>query len=195
MTPENPYHLYLRATGIIDHDHPEVLATARMLAGGREDDEAIARVCFEFVRDRIRHSGNHRDEVVTCRASEVLREGTGWCYAKSHLLAALLQANGIPAGLAYQRLSCSEYRPGIFCLHGLNWIYLKRYGWYRVDPRGNKPGVEARFDPPVERLAFVPEGEEYDLEGNYPDPLPEVLEALRKNRSYEAMVGNFPDRK
>ena len=118
-----------------------MLATARMLAGGMEDDEAIARVCLEFVRDWIRHSGDHRDGVVTCRASEVLREGTSWCYAKSHLPVALLRANSIPAGLAYQRLGCSEYRPGIFCLHGLNWIYLKRYGWYWVDPRGNKPWV------------------------------------------------------
>jgi len=35
---------------------------------------------------------------VTCKASDVLIYGTGYCYAKSHLLAALLRANAIPAG-------------------------------------------------------------------------------------------------
>jgi transglutaminase-like putative cysteine protease len=36
----------------------------------------------------------------------------------------------------------------------LNALYLPDYGWYRVDARGNKPGVAAEFCPPTEKLAF-----------------------------------------
>jgi len=57
-------------------------------------------------------------DVVTCSASEVLREGTGICFAKSHLLAALLRAVGIPAGLCYQvyqrSLMVGLFREGSF---------------------------------------------------------------------------------
>ena len=184
---------YLKSTDIIDYHHPDIQVLAKQLSKGKQDDAAIAKACFLFVRDEIRHSGDYKENITTCKASEVLKERTGWCYAKSHLLAALLRANSIPAGMAYQRLSCSEYEPGIYCLHGLNWVYLKAYGWYRVDARGNKEGVDAQFIPPIEKLAFVPEESEYDLEGNFTDPLPEVLDALYYNDSYEKMVGNFPD--
>ena len=186
-------HNYLKADDIIDHDHAEVTALAKKLSAGLEDDTAIAKQCFEYVRDEIRHSGDHKDDITTCKASEVLAYGTGWCYAKSHLLAALLRANGIPAGFCYQRLSCSEYRPDIYCLHGLNWVYLKAYGWYRVDARGNKAGVDAQFDPPHERLAFLLGEHEFDLNENLSDPLDVVIKALQKYSSYEEMICHFPD--
>ncbi|WP_338430147.1 transglutaminase domain-containing protein [Synechococcus elongatus] len=35
----------------------------------------------------------------------MLEYRTGYCYAKSHLLVALLRACSIPAGFCYQRLS------------------------------------------------------------------------------------------
>jgi transglutaminase-like putative cysteine protease len=187
------FAVYLRSTEVIDYTDELVMTQAKILAGDLEKDDAIAKACFLFVRDEIRHSGDAKEEVVTCRASEVLKKKTGWCYAKSHLLAALLRANGIPAGLTYQRLSCSEYEPGIYCLHGLNWVYLEKYGWYRIDARGNKKGVDAQFTPPHEKLAFIPAEDEYDLLQNFPDPLPEVVQALRTNHSYEEMVRNFPD--
>ena len=47
---------YLAASPIINWTHPAVLAQARALAAGLTDEEAIARACFEFVRDDIRHS-------------------------------------------------------------------------------------------------------------------------------------------
>nr|WP_320193052.1 transglutaminase family protein [uncultured Desulfobacter sp.] len=67
----------------------------------------------------------------------VLKYKTGYCYAKSHLLAALLRACNIPAGLCYQRLTIANNKAP-FCLHGLNAVYLQRHGWYRIDSRGNK---------------------------------------------------------
>jgi transglutaminase-like putative cysteine protease len=41
-----------------------------------------------------------------------------------------------------------------YSLHGFNAVYLPDVGWYRVDARGNKEGVNAQFSPPQERLAF-----------------------------------------
>ena len=184
---------YLKVTSIVDYDHPAVAAESKRLAEGLHDNTAIAKRCFEFVRDEICHSGDAKDDITTCKASEVLEHRTGWCYAKSHLLAALLRANGIPTGFAYQRLSCSEYTPDVYCLHGLNWIYLKAYGWYRVDARGNKEGVDAQFDPPHEKLAFAVGENEFNLPENLPEPLDVVIEALQTHKSYDEMVCHFPD--
>lgn len=184
---------YLNSSNIIDFDHPSVAEKARKLAEGCNSDTQIAKRCFEFVRDEIRHTGDAGEGVTTCSASEVLEHGSGWCYAKSHLLAALLRANGIPAALCYQRLSCSEYVKGIYCLHGLNAVYLKDYGWYRIDARGNRTGVDAQFDPPYEKLAFELGDNEYDLNELYTEPLGVVVKALTTRRNYAEMVGNFPD--
>ena len=94
-------------------------------------------------RDEIQHCMDFRRLEVTCRASEVLEAGTGFCYAKSHLLAALLRANSIPAGFCYQRLSIDGVWPP-FSLHGFNAVWLPDFGWYRIDARGNKLEVVGR---------------------------------------------------
>lgn len=187
------HDMYLAASDIIDWQHPLVAARARELAAGSSDPVAIARRCFEFVRDEIRHSWDFRQNPVTCRASDVLRHGTGYCYAKSHLLAALLRANGIPAGFCYQRLSRGDSGPP-YCLHGLNGVWLPEHGWYRVDARGNKPGVDARFSPPTERLAFrLQDPSEADLPGILAEPLPEVIRVLTTCATVEEVYDNLPD--
>lgn len=184
---------FLASSDIIDFEYPAVAAKARELAEGCSEDIAIAKRCFEFVRDAIRHTGDAGEGITTLRASEVLEQGQGWCYAKSILLAALLRANGIPAALCYQRLNCSEYVEGIYCLHGLNGVYLSDYGWYRVDARGNKEGVDSQFTPPHEKLAFELAKNEYDLPDLYAEPLDVVVKALKTRKNYDEMIGNFPD--
>lgn len=184
---------YLKPSEYIDWHHPLVSAKAAELASGLSSDEAIARKCFEFVRDTIKHSWDYRQNPVTCKASDVLHHGTGYCYAKSHLLAALLRANDIPAGMCYQRLTMGTEGPP-YCLHGLNAVYLASHGWYRIDARGNKPGVVAEFCPPVERLAFpVVDANERDLSGIWPVPLPVVVDALTQFETVEQVYENFPD--
>ena len=117
----------------------------RTLQGATGDAVEVARLCFLWVpRDHIQHSRDFRRDEATCSASEVLAAGAGWCYAKSHLLGALLRANGIPAGFCYQRLSKDD-SGAPYSLHGLNAVYLPRFGWYRVAARGNKPGMNARI--------------------------------------------------
>lgn len=168
---------FLQSTDIINWQEPTVLAKAQALAKGLAEPHAIARACFEFVRDEISHSWDAQQNPVTLRASEVLSAGTGYCYAKSHLLAALLRANGLPAALCYQRLTITEVPP--FCLHSLNAVYLPDVGWYRLDARGNKAGIVATFNPPVEQLAFnLNNPGEWDLPGRYAEPLPAIVQLL-----------------
>ena len=185
---------YLAATDILNWTHPDVLQLARQLAGGERDIPTVARRCFEWVRDEIKHSYDYQMNPLTCAASDVLQYGTGYCYAKSHLLAALLRANGIPAGLCYQRLSRSG-NGAPFVLHGLVAVRLPEIGWYRVDPRGNnKPGVNAQFTPPREQLAFSVNGDgEALLPEIWPEPLPMVVRALRQNMSIEEAWWHLPD--
>jgi len=184
---------FLAASTYIDFDAPEVRATARRLAENAASELDVVRACFEFVRDEIRHSSDFQLNPVTCTASDVLRHGTGYCYAKSHLLAALLRANGIPAGLCYQRLSVGT-SGAPYCLHGLNAVYLKDFGWYRIDARGNKPGIDARFDPPVEHLAFViREREERMLPEIWAEPLNVVIDALERYATWDQVLANLPD--
>jgi transglutaminase-like putative cysteine protease len=184
---------YLESTEIVDWEHPAVGFLARQLAQDSSDSLSIAKRCFEWVRDEIAHSSDHCRNPVTCSASEVLRHGTGFCYAKSHLLAALLRANGIPAGFVYQRLSLDGSGPP-FCLHGLIALHLPSFEWYRVDARGDRPGIETELRPPEERLAFQPRlpGEATFAE-IWPAPLPVVIDALRGFDTYDAMLKNLPD--
>lgn len=182
---------YLNSCSAIDCSCPIVHAKAEELAA--DTPELTTKRCFEFVRDEIKHSSDFQLNPVTCSASSVLEHGTGYCYAKSHLLCALLRANKIPAGLCYQRLSIDGEGPP-FCLHGLVAVYLPEFGWYRIDPRGNREGIDAQFDPPTERLAFPTDHpEERDLPGIYASPLPEVVEALAKHATWDELYRNLPD--
>ena len=184
---------YLEASEFIDCAHPAIAAKAAELARGGGSDEDVARRCFEFVRDEIKHSVDYQMNPVTCKASDVLRFGTGFCYAKSHLLAALLRANGIPAGLCYQRLTIDSGGPP-YSLHGLNAVYLQQHGWYRIDPRGNKPGVAAAFLPPREQLAFsLLDPAERDLPGIWAEPLPSVVTVLTRCKTMDEVAQNLPD--
>ncbi|MET9914796.1 transglutaminase domain-containing protein [Streptomyces sp. NPDC006476] len=162
---------YLAADEVIDHHHPLVRKTAARLARDAADSYAYARLAFEFVRDAIPHSQDSGDTRVTWRASDVLEQGTGVCYAKAHALAALLRAEDIPTAFCYQKFDV---------VHGLVAVRFNG-AWHRQDPRGNKPGVDARFSLDGERLAFTPapESNELDYPVLYAEPHPAVLKALR----------------
>lgn len=184
---------FLRATDIIDSAHPMIVAAAADIAGDTTDDEEIARRCFTWVRDSVRHSSDHQIPVVTCMASDVLKHRAGFCYAKSHLLVALLRARGVPAALCYQRLAFDDTVTSFF-LHGLVAVHLKRHGWYRVDPRGDKPGVFSDFTPPVECLPYTPKlAGEMDVPDLFPDAMACVVSTLRHWPTAAEVRANLPD--
>jgi len=196
---------YLNNSEIINWKHPSIQALSKFLAedlrgskgnkGNNGDKVEIAKRCFEFVRDEIRHSFDFKVDKITLIASDVLAETTGYCFAKSHLLAALLRANDIPAGLCYQRLSLND-DGAPYTLHGFNAVYLENIGWYRVDPRGNKFGVDAQFTPPVEQLAFnINFDEECTFPEIWPEPIPMIVDTLarHKHSGYDDVWRDLPD--
>ena len=60
---------------------------------------------------------------------------------------------------------------------------------------GNKPGIEAAFRPPEEKLAFplLVDGEA-DLPGVHARPLPEVVSTLTQHETWDAVAESLPDR-
>jgi transglutaminase-like putative cysteine protease len=184
---------FLQPTEIIDSTHPAITAMAADVVGAATDDEDIARRCFTWVRDSVRHSSDHQIPVVTCKASDVLQHRAGFCYAKSHLLAALLRARGVPAALCYQRLAANPAGASFF-LHGLVAVHLRRHGWYRVDPRGDKPGITSAFTPPIESLPYAPQlAGELDLPDRHPDALGCVVSTLRRWPTAAEVRAHLPD--
>jgi transglutaminase-like putative cysteine protease len=185
--------VFLAACDVIDWRCDAVRERAEQLAT-RAHGLALVSKLFEWVRDEVAHTGDAGHGAITLRASDVLRERTGLCYAKSHLLVALLRASGIPAGLCYQRLR-SDDAGSAFVLHGLVavWMPAERR-FLRIDPRGNKPGIDAQFIPGREALAFrVEHSGEADLPGVFARPLPAVVAALSAASDWGQLDAHFPD--
>ncbi|GAA5786599.1 hypothetical protein GCM10007860_33500 [Chitiniphilus shinanonensis] len=178
VVPERDLAAYLAPGPDLDFDHPQVAQLAQALRCATP--EQTARACFDWVRDRIPHVVDAGRDDMPCSASETLAAGTGLCHAKSHLLVALLRANGIPAGLGYQRLTWDGPLPP-HCLHGFVAVWLAEHGWYRCDARGNtRSGVDARFTPGVEHLAFLTcHPGEHTCPQIHAQPLPELVARLR----------------
>ena len=187
---------YLVSDDVIDWLAPSVSAKAHELTHGLKSEVEKARRLFEWVRDEIPHSKDINADVVTCSASEVLQAGTGICYAKSHLLAALLRAAGIPTGFCYQVLRRDAPLRG-FVLHGLNGVLLPELGqWVRVDPRGNTGQINAQFRIDNEQLAFPADAAkgEFTYETVFASPAREVVCTLRRFSSRTQMWPHLPQR-
>ncbi|MFJ5046133.1 transglutaminase family protein [Streptomyces sp. NPDC088719] len=194
LTQQSPdISAYLAADEVIDHEHPRVREAATRLTLDADDAYTYARAAFEFVRDTIPHSADSGDPRVTWRASDVLAARTGICYAKSIALTALLRVGGVPAGLCYQRLVGADGVTPV--IHGLVALRLPGAGgWARVDPRGNKPGVDAQFSLEEERLAWVvrEEFDEADYPGVHAAPPEAILHALKSARDRSELLRNLP---
>lgn len=186
---------YLGSSRVIDHDHMAIRRTALMVSAHARDELEVAKAVFEFVRDHISHTFDIGAGEVTCSASEVLMQSHGTCYAKSHLLAAMMRCSGVPAGFCYQVLADCD-SPSGHVLHGLNAIYLKSQGkWIRIDARGNKPGIDVQFDPRKDMLAYHADegrGESEDPR-IFTVPAESVIRALTMNETAKALKGNLPD--
>ena len=139
---------------IIQFNTPLIKAKIREIESKASTKLERAKLAFEVARDEIQHSFDTQSKVVTVIAEDVLAKQEGICFAKSHLLAALLRGRGSPTGFCYQRVLRKNTIESGYALHGLNAIYLEEYGWFRVDPRGNKPGVDSQFSIEEEKLAY-----------------------------------------
>ncbi|WP_141577426.1 transglutaminase family protein [Actinomadura sp. WMMA1423] len=159
---------YLAASEAIDIEHPLVQSVAARLRIG--DDIAFAHAAFDHVRDEIAHSMDTGDTRVPWRASDVLEQRTGLCFAQSHAYVALLRAGGIQAGLCYQQ------RPGF--VHGLAAALIDDR-WVRLDPRD--PAVD--FSASDDALAYPDDPIHPTV---HAAPHPTVLNALKGMTTLDA---------
>ncbi|MBR5401431.1 MAG: alpha/beta fold hydrolase [Treponema sp.] len=146
---------YLSETPSINYSHPLIEAKIKELREKSDSQIDYVRNAYEFVRDKITHSWDVKAKVVSKNAAEVLENGTGICWTKSCLLAALLRGNGIPAGISYQKLTRGDDDSDGYIIHALNTVYIPELQkWIRLDARGNKATVHAKFSLEEEKLAF-----------------------------------------
>ena len=174
---------YLSYSYYIDWKNPNIIQKAKDLLILDSEVDTVKRT-YHFVRDEIKHSWDIQDRRVTARASDVLQEKVGICWAKANLLAALLRANQIPAGICYQRLTLEDTPESGYCIHALNAVYLSSLkSWIRLDARGNKEGIQAEMSLDQEQLAFAvrPELGEIDYQEVYAEPLPVTMDILEKS--------------
>ena len=161
--------------------------------GFQQWQKDVAKAVFTFVRDEISHSFDIGADVVTVKASEVLKEKTGICHAKANLLAAMLRSIGIPCGICFEYLHFSR-RENAYCLHAFNAIYLDME-WIFVDARGNKDGVDAQFEAEGEpQLAFLPDEKrgEYFVNGIFVAPHEETMQCLEESNTIEEVMDTLP---
>ncbi|MDE6019752.1 MAG: transglutaminase-like domain-containing protein [Ruminococcus sp.] len=186
---------YLKEDDVIDYRNEIITQLADLLSKKSNSEIEFIKAAYEFVRDIVSHSSDINENTITCAASEVLRARHGICFAKSHLLAALLRYKSIPAGFCYQKLILDDETTPILVYHGLNGVYIKEYKkWIRLDARGNKKGVNAQFSIDKEQLAFqiCPEKGEEDGFIVYPNPDIKILEKLRENKTRTELWNNLP---
>ena len=186
---------YLKEDDVIDFGNEDIVKLADLLSQNTNSEIEYIKAAYEFVRDKISHSADINEDIITCSASEVLKEGHGICFAKSHLLAALLRCKGIPTGFCYQKLILDDEIAPVLIYHGLNGVYLKDYSkWIRLDARGNKKGVNAQFLVDEEQLAFPVRSEKGEEDGFviYPAPDVKILEQLRNNKTRTELWDDLP---
>ena len=56
---------YLLSTEIIEWRHPEILSKAESLASDKISHTEIAKSCFEWVRDRVKHIDDYNIPTVS----------------------------------------------------------------------------------------------------------------------------------
>ena len=190
------YNEYLEKTEYVDYDEPGVKNLAERLKTESQDEISFIRNAYYYVRDEIKHSWDVQDRRVTISASDTLREGVGICWAKANLLAALLRANGNPAGFSYQRLTLGDTPDTGFCIHAMNTVYVACLNkWIRLDARGNKDGVHAEFSTEEEQLAFEIKSEgEIDYHDNYSYSDQGLMKVLRESTdAMDMYLHHLPD--
>lgn len=186
----NDLSAYLAEDEIIDYNDARIARTAGELSQKSGSETEYLKRAFEYVRDNIPHSTSIGSNTITVSASEVLEARHGICFARAHLLAALLRCRSIPAGFCYQKIILDDETAPVLVCHGLNAAYIKETDkWIRLDV-----GSLERFT--LEDNALVrpvrPEKGEEDGFTVYPDPDLNILAKLKKNKTRKELWDDLP---
>lgn len=181
---------------IIHFSSPYMMKRIEQIKQEGKTDFERAKIAFEIARDEVKHSFDTKNPIVTISAEDALINQEGICFAKAHTFATLARGLGIPTGFCYQRVlrKPMDIKSG-FALHGLNAVYLKEYGWFRVDPRGNKPGIDSQFTGDHEQLAYTihPNLGEVDYPTVFMHPLDTVIQSMEESKTSQELFFNRPE--
>ena len=186
---------YIKEETEIDYSNENIKQLADSLFQKAGNEIEYIKMAYEFVRDNISHSADINEDKITCSASQVLNARHGICFAKSHLLAALLRYKSIPTGFCYQKLILDDETAPVLIYHGLNGVYIsEQRKWIRLDARGNKDSVNAQFSLEREQLAFPIRPEKGEIDGFviYPTPDKKIVERLKKYKTRTELWNDLP---
>lgn len=188
------FSVFLEENEYIDFSSSLIIDKAKQLFNNLNLDVEKARVAYEYVRDEIPHSFDIKANIITAKASDVLKYQTGICHAKANLLAALLRTQGIPTGMCFQHITLAADDSLGYCVHCYNAIYVDNH-WIKVDVRGNMNGKNAQFSLDTPILAFPnrPNYNEFFWPGIYAKPHLDTMKMLDKATSIQDILDNIPD--
>jgi transglutaminase-like putative cysteine protease len=185
---------FLQEHKYIDFSSPLIMEKANLLFLHINTDVEKAEIAYEFVRDEVPHSFDINAEVITAKASDVLKNKTGICHAKANLLAALLRSQGIPTGFCFQHITLADDKSLGYCVHCYNAVYVDNH-WIKVDARGNTQGINAQFslDKPILAFPNRQEYDEYFWPGIYATPHNDTMIMLESAKCIQDVYDNLPD--
>lgn len=191
----NPKDYLSEIPPIIRFDTPLVKQKLNFIESVAITDKEKVKFAFEIARDEIKHSFDIDSKSVSISGEDALKSGEGICFAKAHLFATLVRAMGIPCGFCYQRVLRKGTIESGYALHGLNAVYLNEIGWFRLDPRGNKIGVDSQFSIDTEKLAYPIREElgEIDYPNIFMKPLPSVIQSMEDSKDSKELFFKRPE--
>lgn len=142
---------YLKATGMVQSDNPEIAALSKKLTSSAKTEyEAVSSV-LTYVGDNVKYNYNPPD----FDALYTLRTGSGNCQNFAHVSMALLRAAGIPArivgGISLKEpwkvpVGHNNYLVQSMGQGGHAWmeIYFPDLGWLSYDPQMSKQFTSTR---------------------------------------------------
>ena len=186
--------LFLCENEYIDYSSQNIVEKSKELLLDEQSVYDKAKIAFEFVRDKIHHSSDIQSNIITSRASSVLKHKTGICHAKANLLAALLRSQNIPTGFCYQHLTSAEDDSKGYCLHCFNAVFIDNR-WITLDARGNKKGINAQFSVEEPMVAYKnrPEYHEYFFEGIWATPDMKTMKLLETAHNLNDILNGIPE--
>ena len=151
--------IYLTPTSIIDSDHSSIMAYASTITASAGDDPVKKAVAlFYAVRDNIRYDPYTPFYLPEhYRASNILKNGRGFCVCKASLLCALGRAAGVPTRVGFAdvrnhlatRQLVELMGSDLFVYHGFNEFYLNDK-WVKATPTFNTELCNRHHVPPIE---------------------------------------------
>jgi transglutaminase-like putative cysteine protease len=136
---------YLLPTSILDSDNKEIIAYADRIAGDSTDPIETAIKLYYAVRDGIWYDPYYPFYLPEhYRASNILKNGKGYCVSKVSLLITLARVRGIPSRIGFAnvrnhlatRQLLDMMGSDLFVYHGFAELYLEGK-WIKATPAFN----------------------------------------------------------